>query len=263
MTLTQQPARSTRTWRQPDAVAPRGTLVLVPGRGEHPGVYERFGLRLAADGYPVHAVTDPLRDAGRAAPEVSGEIRAVFAADAPRPHVLVGSDSGALAAAALVASGAVPVDALVLAGLPVDRGAQLPASDEWEHEVAARTACPTHQQRLTGDPALRRGALRERLPQDWFDRATATAITVPVLGLHGADDVVSPFDAARGWYEALPAGHLVRISGGRHDALNDQTHRSAAATVVLFLERLRSGPDLAPIAVEVRRSPPPTASDNP
>jgi hypothetical protein len=41
----------------------------------------------------------------------------------------------------------------------------------------------------------------------------------------------------------------VSITGGKHDALNDATHRTAAATVVLFLERLRLGADLPPIAV--------------
>ena len=37
--------------------------------------------------------------------------------------------------------------------------------------------------------------------------------------------------------------------GGRHDALNDLTHRTVAAAVVQFLERLRLGPGLPRIAV--------------
>ncbi|OZM77834.1 alpha/beta hydrolase [Pseudonocardia sp. MH-G8] len=240
MTLAQHPVQ---TWSQPAAVAPRGTLVVVPGRGEHPGVYERFGLRLAADGYPVHAVGDPVVDAASALAAVRAAL-----ADAPRPHVLVGSDTGGLWAAGLVADGEVAVEALVLAGLP---GPPVVVGS-WEEEVLARTACPTHQGRLTADPDLRRGALREPVPEGWTERARPTAIAVPVLGLHGEDDSVSPFGLARAWYADLPAGRLVRITAGRHDALNDQTHRSAAATVVLFLEQLRSGPDLAPIAVDVR-----------
>ncbi|GAA0942609.1 lysophospholipase [Pseudonocardia zijingensis] len=242
MTLAQQPVQ---TWPQPPAVAARGTLVVVPGRGEHPGVYERFGLRLAADGYPVHAVPDPVRDGAAALDGVRAAL-----ADRPGPHVLVGSDTGALWAAGLVAEGELAVDALVLAGLPVP-GPPV-AAGSWEEEVAARTACPTHQGRLTADPALRRGAIQEPVPDGWADRARAAAITVPVLGLHGGDDAISPFGVARAWYGDLPSGRLVRITGGRHDALNDQTHRTAAATVVLFLEQLRSGPELAPIAVEVR-----------
>ncbi len=71
---------------------------------------------------------------------------------------------------------------------------------------------------------------------------------MPVLGLHGADDVVSPLGSVRGWYSGVPTAELVTIAGGRHDALNDATHRTAAATVVLFLERLRLGADLPTIA---------------
>lgn len=235
------------SWQAPDGVAARGTLVVVPGRGEHPGVYERFGRRLAADGYPVWAVVDPVLHAEQA----REQIRAVLGQDgpaAPCPHVLVGSDAGALFAAGLVAGGAAAVDALVLAGLPTDAAA-LPATASWDDEVSARTACPTHGRRLGDDDRVRRGALAQAVEQAWFDRADPRAITVPVLGLHGADDPVSPLDGARGWYAGLPAGDLVTIVGGRHDALNDRTHRTAAATVVLFLERLRLGAELPPIAL--------------
>jgi hypothetical protein len=38
------------------------------------------------------------------------------------------------------------------------------------------------------------------------------------------------------------------IVGGRHDVLNDLSHRTVAATIVLFLERLRLGADLPVIA---------------
>lgn len=226
------------SWTEPDGVAPRGTLVVVPGRGEHAGVYERFGRRIAADGYRVHAAADPTRDEEQAL----DRIRAAL--DGPGPHVLVGSDAGALFAAGLVAAGAVEVAGLVLAGFPVTAV----ADRHWDDEVAARTACPTHQARLTGDDALRRGALAGRVPEEWFVRAGAKAVRVPVLGLHGADDVISPLAGVRDWYEDLPVAELVTIAGGRHDALNDQSHRTAAATVVLFLERLRLGPGLPAIA---------------
>jgi hypothetical protein len=54
---------------------------------------------------------------------------------------------------------------------------------------------------------------------------------------------------ARRWYASAPSAELVTIVGGLHDALNDQTHRTVAAVVVQFLERLRGGAGLAPIAV--------------
>src|SRR5579871_379262 len=45
------------SWPEPPGIAPRGTLIVIPGRGEQPGVYERFGRRISADGYRVHVVT--------------------------------------------------------------------------------------------------------------------------------------------------------------------------------------------------------------
>ena len=35
-------------WNEPDSLIPRGTVVAIPGRGELPAVYERFG-----GGWPV------------------------------------------------------------------------------------------------------------------------------------------------------------------------------------------------------------------
>jgi pimeloyl-ACP methyl ester carboxylesterase len=229
-------------WNEPEGIAPRGTVIVIPGRGEHAGVYERFGRRIAADGYRVRAVSDPTVDESR----TREQVRAVLAdASGPQPRVLVGSDSGALFAAGLAATGP-EVAGLVLAGLVTEGGGSQAAS--WDDELDARTACPTHRGRLTDDGAVRRGALAEGVPPEWFDRARPEAIEVPVLGVHGSDDVVSPLATARSWYGRSSSAELVSITSGRHDALNDQTHRTAAATVVLFLERLRLGADAPALA---------------
>jgi pimeloyl-ACP methyl ester carboxylesterase len=239
------------SWSEPAGLAARGTLVVVPGRGEQPSLYERFGARLATDAYRVHAVADPTADPALTRRQVA---EALSGPGAPAPKVLVGSDAGALFTAGLVASGELAVgvlDALVLAGLPVaggDSGSGGSAGATWETELDTRTACTTHLGRLAG-PGLRRGALFEPVPADWFAAADLTAIELPILGLHGAADQVSPLAAVRARYAAAPSAELVSIAGGRHDALNDQTHRTVAATVVLFLERLRSSRTLAPIAV--------------
>jgi hypothetical protein len=76
-------------------------------------------------------------------------------------------------------------------------------------------------------------------------------VTQPILGIHGTDDPVSPLAAARVRYAAAPSAELISIAGGRHDALNDVTHRTVAATIVLFLERLRLrlGAELPRIAI--------------
>ncbi|MFC5950476.1 lysophospholipase [Pseudonocardia lutea] len=230
------------SWAEPQGIKARGTLVVVPGRGEHAGVYERFGRRVAADGYRVWAVSDPTVDEARARSQIRALLESVPSDEpgetGPPPRVLVGSDTGALFAAALAAEGTAGIDALVLAGLPT---ADARSTAAWDDELVLRTSCPTHRGRLDGDDAVRRGALAGAVSGEWLDRARAAAITVPVLGLHGAADGVSPLDTVRAWYADLPQGELVSIAGGVHDALNDQTHRTAAATAVLFLERLRLG----------------------
>jgi pimeloyl-ACP methyl ester carboxylesterase len=235
-------------WNEPDGVSPRGTLVVIPGRGEGPSVYERFGRRLAADAYRVRVVTEPVANEALAAKQAIAEL---VDAAAPGPWVLVGSDTGALLAAGLVASGLLTdVDALILAGLPTAAAERDAGS--WDHELDDRTSCPTHRGRLTAS-GLRRGALYEAVPAGWPERAELSAISQPILAIHGAADQVSPLARARARYAAAPSAELVAITGGRHDALNDQTHRTVAATIVLFLERLRLGQDLPPIAVSDRR----------
>lgn len=255
MTLLHQHAPGA-SWTEPEGLAPRGTLVVIPGRGESPAVYERFGRRIAGDAYRVHAVADPTEDAALTTAQIENAL------GGPRPFVLVGSDTGALFAAGLVASGRLPgTDALILAGLPApaentagsatDSTARtgLGAGVSWEDELGARTTCPTHRGRLDGGGIVRRGALYEPVPEGWVDLADLGQITQPVLGVHGADDTVSPLSAVRDKYAAAPRAEFFSVAGTTHDALNNATHRTVAATVVLFLERLRLGDDLSPIAV--------------
>jgi alpha-beta hydrolase superfamily lysophospholipase len=238
------------TWTEPEGIATRGTLVVIPGRGEQGAHYERFGRRVAADGYRVHAVTDPTVDAALTADQVAAQLASAGTAS---PRVLVGSDTGALFAARLAAAGTVPgLDALVLAGLPTSEAG--PGGGSWEEELDTRTACPTHRGRLSG-PGLRRGALYEPVPTGWAEWAELSAVTQPILGIHGTDDSVSPLAAARVRYTAAVSAELISIAGGRHDALNDVTHRTVAATIVLFLERLRLGAELPSIGIRETLEP--------
>lgn len=229
------------SWTEPEGLAPRGTLILVPGRGEHPEVYERFGRRISGDSYRVHVVADPVAD-----PALSeGQIKRQFGG--PGPVVLVGSDTGALYAVGLAASGQVPdANALILAGLPVTADVRPAAS--WDDELVARTTCPTHRVRLANG-SVRPGALYDPIPEGWTDLANLATITQPILGLHGTDDPVSPLTAARARYAAAPNAEFVSVADTTHDTLNNATHRTVAAVIILFLERLRLGAATRPIAV--------------
>ncbi|WIE55341.1 lysophospholipase [Curtobacterium sp. MCBD17_003] len=211
----------------------RGRLVVLTGRGEHPDVYERFATRIAFDGYAVLAVRadDPaeLVAAGTWLDERSAG-----------PAVLVGADAGAARAVRAVLGGAVRVDGVVLAGVLTD--AAVSVSDD-EDEVAARTACPVHGARLRDGVVLVAGQLTRPEAEDVVTRAELAALPVAVLAFHGTDDRVSPVDAALD--VLVPAvgrtpGGVRVVEGGRHDVLNDVTHRTVAAAVVEYVERLRT-----------------------
>lgn len=197
-------------WAPPGGVTVRGTVVLLPGRGEHPGLYARLGARLAFDGFRV--TTD------------EADIAA-----GPDPVVLLGHDTGALRALELATQSPV---AAVVAGLPLEPIASV---DGWPGELDARTACPVHRALLAGDREFRRDALRDPVP------GTTARPAGPVLVLHGEADRVASPEAARTFAMTLPRARFVLVAGGRHDVLNDVDHRSVAAEIVQFLEWLRAG----------------------
>lgn len=220
----------------------RGTLALIPGRDETAAVYRRFGTRISADGYGVGVFAE----AGAAI---------AWLREQESPRVLVGSDTGSSAVLQALAQDDV-ADAAIVAGVVTDV--------ERRPADAERTACPVHlgvlakqheddaSLRLAGArPAQATGsAAREGSGPDPVDGSTQpelpapadlAAISVPVLAVHGGADPVSPFAQARAALSAVPDLEILETVGGLHDALNDASHRSVAAGIVLWLERLRAG----------------------
>lgn len=228
-------------WDEPVGGTPRGTLIVLPGRGETAASYERFGKRLAADAYKVRLVAVSLDDLDDAVDTVG---KLLADESLPSPKVLVGSDSGATLAATLADE--VPVDAVVLAGIALPDSAGV---GSWEDEVAARTACPVHTRVIGEDAGFQRGALNEPLPWASLELAPPDK---PLLVLHGADDPVTAASAALAPFRTAGSARLRLVQGGRHDVLNDASHRSVAATLVLFLESLRLGPELPAVVADTR-----------
>jgi hypothetical protein len=74
---------------------------------------------------------------------------------------------------------------------------------------------------------------------------------VPVLAIHGGADAIAPFARAREVLASVPEIELVETVDGLHDALNDQSHRSVAARIVLWLERLRGAGVRHPLVRDV------------
>lgn len=222
------PSADTTLWDTPSGVSLRGTLILLAGRGEHPCIYARLGRRLSSDGYRVHVIKTDTPGSGR---DRAAELLA--SSDPRTPRVIIGSDAGAalaLGTGVSGPSGQARPDAIVVAALPLG-DAVTGLSD-----VEARSACPLHRGILADGAHLDAGALArpEILP-------SPEDIQPLVLAFHGElDPVVAVDDAAR-WVARLPQGRLVTTSGGLRDAFNDTSHRSVAATLVLFLEDLRAG----------------------
>ncbi|WP_068798795.1 Rrf2 family transcriptional regulator [Pseudonocardia sp. HH130630-07] len=210
--------------RAPEGVS-RGTVAVLSGRGEHPGIYARLGRRLAADGWTVAAVSPAAADE-----EIAAVLDGVTGA-----RVLLGSDTGALRAWALAAGGTVGADGLVLAGLPAGSPGSAPGPGDHAGELDARTACPVHRGVLEADPEFGWGALSGPPPPVPADPLPA----LPVLWLHGDADPIAPVAAVRGLARA--GDEVAVVADGVHDVLNDQFHRIVAARLVLFLERLAKG----------------------
>jgi hypothetical protein len=220
-------------WNEPAGGTPRGTLVVLPGRGETEASYERFGRRMAADAYRVRLVTVDLGDLDAARVEIE---KLLADESLPAPKVLVGTDSGATLAAGLV--GEIDADAAVVAGLALPESAGV---GSWEAEVDARTACPVHRRVIGEDTTFERGRLNDELPWDSVEVAGSDR---PVLVLHGTTDPITPTSAVLARYADSRNARVRLVDGGRHDVLNDLAHRSVAATIVLFLESLRLGAEL-------------------
>ncbi|MFE3718951.1 alpha/beta hydrolase [Streptomyces cyaneofuscatus] len=234
----------------PEGPAIRGTVVVVPGRGETRDTYTRLGRRLAADAYRVRVVDavhldadDPAGSLNRFGAQVAEAVAGTAGPDGvARPVVLVGADTGAVAVAALLGSGeSAAADAVVLAGLP----ARTAASADWDDELDVRTFCPAHRSTLSGDSGFRRGALDEAVPEALLTAAYESEAEVPALILTGDADPLADRDALTRTAKSLPRARLSIVRDAHHDVLNDMQHRSVAAEIVTFLEALRN--ELVPL----------------
>ena len=250
----------------PQELRTRGTVLVVPGRGEGEATYRRFGRRLAADSYrvrvlsaPVIAEADLAGSLERFAAQLADAVAGTGADELVRPLVLVGSDTGAAAVAALVARSAPQSgtpdmpwwpQALVLTALPGYAASQL---GSWDDELDVRTHCSVHRGVLSDDESVQRGTLSAAVPSALLDAAYGSTAGVPQLLLVGDADPLADRNALAQAAKALPAARLVVVRRAHHDVLNDLQHRSVAAEIVTFLEALRNEPPLEPI-IEVESS---------
>lgn len=229
----------------PAGLRARGTVIIMPGRGETQGVYTRLGKRLAADAYEVRIVDAPRIDAKDVAgglARAAHELTVAATGTAPvRPLILLGADIGALTIAALAARGEVSApwwpDALVLAAPP---GRTIGGTNGWDDELDVRTSCPAHRAVLSEDPDVVRGCLAVPVPEELIEAAYRGVVDIPHLVLVGDADPLADREALVRTVKAAPSARLSIVHGAHHDVLNDLQHRSVAAEIVSFFEILRT-----------------------
>ncbi|MGO1182930.1 MAG: alpha/beta hydrolase [Micrococcaceae bacterium] len=245
MTVTQQESVASVDEYLP-ATPPRGLVVLVQGRADAASYYARFGRRLAADGYIVRV--------SNAAPDSAGSAAALWNAalsdpslverpDGPVLGVTVDAGGGFFAQALSEKLVEVRPDGVVLTGLATagateSEGASTPVAD-----VSFRSACPVHRgvvesAQSASQPAVSSDQISPVLP--------GHALGVPTVVIHGSADKISPLAQLRADWIAGPV-ELNVVTGGLHDVLNDVHHRSVAAVIVSFAERLRGDARATPI----------------
>jgi len=223
---------SIERWDEPLGATPRGTLILLAGRGEAASVYTRFARRLSADAYRVRVVRDVTDD-----PKASTvTVRALIAESEIEPVVLIGSDAGSVLALDIASDARSGVAAVVSAGLPSAHGLLADA----QTQLDARSACPVHRRVLEDALAVDPLALARDLPRE-LRLPSPASVRVPVLAIHGSIDSIASISEVQSYYRQLSQARVAVVNDGRHDILNDVSHRSVAATIVLFLEEIRAG----------------------
>ncbi|GGH41717.1 alpha/beta hydrolase [Microbacterium album] len=227
--------RPTASERTPAAGTARGAVLVLPGRGDEPAYYRRLSGRLAADGYAVEVAPR--------APETVEDVVAAWAgsdaAGAQGVRLVLGADTSAgLLATALAEERLAPQPSgAVFAGTATDGGTRPRSGDD---ELAERSACPVHRTVVAAAPAEPLAA--SGIPVVWPELAA----DLPVLAVHGGADRISPPGRVAARLTAWNA-ELVTVRDGLHDVLNDVHHRSVAAEIVTFLERLRADPSARPV----------------
>jgi acylglycerol lipase len=224
----------------------RSVVVLLHGYGEHLGLYDALGRRLAGDGHAVHAldcVGHGRSDGARASVETwdwyVDDARTLLERGRAQhpgvPVLVVGHSGGALAAYLLAIRQPGAVDALVLSAAPLQPlGWMLEAvlgEDPEGDDLDPTALFSTHAEyvhALMYDELVYQGGFRTEtlraMVRTWPEVADALAAArphVPVLLVHGELDPVVPVARSRFLAELLPTATLRAITGDLHDVLNE------------------------------------------
>ncbi len=244
----------------PDGDAHAVVVFCHGGFGEHLGLYEPLGRRLAADGIAFHALdavghgrSDGERDLIPSWDDYVDDARALAGLarmqHPGRPLVLQGHSAGGVAALLLAQRSPDLAQALVVSAPPaqplpwveelVEGGAdEVDAPDPAE----AFSTHPEYLDALRTDPLVHRGPVPpqtiEALARTWPQIAAGVAEgrpSVPTLFLHGEANPMVPVEDSRALVAQLPRATLRTFPGDLHDVLNEHDRETVHDVVAEFV----------------------------
>jgi alpha-beta hydrolase superfamily lysophospholipase len=231
---------------------PRAAVIFLHGFGEHTGLYHRYGFALNAAGIDLWAVD---QFGHGLSPGARGDFRSLEASGALAdglidlalaehpgiPLVAQGHSFGSVVTLFRLLDTPDRYRAGVISGAPlVAVPALVDADTALELAPGQLSADPFYLDSLENDPLAFVDAdgapLTRELDRGW-DRfgAELPALAVPTLAVHGSNDPIAPVGALRGYAEQIGPLSLLELQGGRHDILNDVTHREVAAGIAGFI----------------------------
>ena len=253
----------------PEGGAPKATLAIVPGFGEHSGRYKNVVDWFVPRGYAALALDT--RGNGRSPgprgyvgsfEEYRGDLGAflqvVRARQSQSPIFLLGHSQGGLMVleyvlhdpsglAGVIASspalGRLPVSPLLLLlarslskvwpGMSMATGLDVTALSRDEAVVQAYVGDPLVHN--LGTPRLG----TELMAAIEWTQAHAADLALPCLIVHGTDDRICPCEASQAFFEACDCVDKERITyeGGYHELFNDLDKERVLADVEAWLER--------------------------
>ena len=249
-------------WRPDDA--PKATLIVVHGLGEHSGRYMNLVNAIVPDGVTVYAFDH--RGHGRSAEkmvahidswdeyrgDVAAFVQMVAATEADIPLFLMGHSMGGLIVTNYVLHHPDGLRGAIISAPPlgeVDVSPVLRAVGKvmsvLKPDFAIASGLDVNS--ISRDPAvvaayesdpLVHGKVSARWSTEFFaaidwTRAHAADFKLPVLMIHGEDDSLVPIAGSRAFFEQIKQEDKTYIAyeSGYHESLNDLHHMQAAADI--------------------------------
>jgi alpha-beta hydrolase superfamily lysophospholipase len=234
------------------AEEPRAAVIFLHGFGEHTGLYHRYGFALNAAGLDLWAVD---QFGHGLTPRERGDFRSLEASSALGdrlaelasterpgiPLVAQGHSFGSVVTLFRLLDAPDRYRAGVISGAPLIPVPALVDTDStFELAPSQLSADPFYLDSLENDPLAfvdaDGGPLARELDRGW-DRfgAELPALAVPTLAVHGSNDPIAPIGALRAYAEQIGPLSLFEVERGRHDILNDVTHREVGAAIIDFI----------------------------